>query len=84
MMEATQVTVSDEVFRFMVSEPTPEQIIAFRVSEPFQKRASELLHKLKTGYLSVEEQAELDEFERISDTMTLLKVYAEERLAGLE
>jgi hypothetical protein len=81
-MEATKLSVADEVYRFMVSAPTPEQIIAFRVSEPFQKRASVLLQKNKANQLTAEEQAELDEFERVSHMMTMLKVYAEERLVN--
>ncbi|HUN07812.1 MAG TPA: hypothetical protein PLQ56_14475 [Aggregatilineales bacterium] len=83
-MEAARVSVSDEVYRFMVSAPTPEQIMAFRVSEPFQKRASELLRKNKTNQLTAEEQAELDEFEQISHMMTMLKIYAEARMTKPE
>jgi len=83
-VEVTRISVSDEVYRFMVSAPTPEQIIAFRVSEPFQKRAQELLRKNKTNQLTADEQAELDEFERVSHMMTMFKVYAEARLATPE
>jgi hypothetical protein len=84
MMETTKFSLSDEVFRFMVSEPTPEQIIAYRVSAPFQKRASELLQKNKLNQLTTDEQSELDEFERISHMVTMLKVFAEKRLASFK
>lgn len=69
-----------EFFEFLVSSPTPEQIVAFHASEATQERARELLAANRENRLTPDEQAELDEFERVSHLVRMLKIYALERL----
>lgn len=69
-----------EVYRFLVTSPTPEAIIAFRPSEATQERVRQLLGKQSEGELTREEEDELNEFENINHFMSMLKVYAREHL----
>ena len=73
-MAIAQSPVYQEVYRFLVSAPTPEQIIAFRPSESTQERVRQLLAANKTNRLTSEEQVELDEFERVNHFMSMLKI----------
>jgi hypothetical protein len=68
--------VYQEVFDFLVSAPTPEQIIAFRPSEATQARVRALLEANKESRLTAEERAELDEFEQVEHFVRMLKIHA--------
>jgi hypothetical protein len=63
----------DEVAEFLASSPTPEQILAFRPSEPVQRRARELLARQNAGQLTREEERELAQFENTEILMRLVK-----------
>lgn len=81
-MEATQSPVYAEVYRFLVSTPSLEQIIAFRASEATQERVRYLLAANKDSRLTPEEHAELDEFEQVNHFVTMLKAHARQELAS--
>ncbi len=70
-----------EVVEFLASSPPPEAILTFHPSDKAQQRVVELLDKNKTGLLSAEEQAELDQYENLDFMMTLVKAEARKRLA---
>lgn len=70
------VNVLDGVLDFLLFAPTPEQVIAFRPSAAAQARASELLEKNRSGRLTAEENAELDELSRVNHWLILLKARA--------
>ncbi|NJL65627.1 MAG: hypothetical protein HC903_32440 [Methylacidiphilales bacterium] len=65
--------VYQEVIDFLIKRPTPEEIIAFKVSAQAQKRLSELLEKNRSATLSSMELAELDVYEQLEHMMILLK-----------
>lgn len=69
-----------EVYEFLVSKPTPEQIVAFHTSESTQQRVRELLDANRDDRLTLEEQAELDEFEQVNHFVSMLKIYARQQL----
>jgi hypothetical protein len=69
-------TVIDEVLDFLVSSPTPEQIIAFHASDSAQMRLRELLDRNRNSRLTDQENAELKEMSRIDHFFTLLKARA--------
>lgn len=83
-MAVAKSPVYAEIYQFLVSSPTPEQIIAFRASETTQARVRELLTANKEGGLKPEEEAELDEFEDANHFVSMMKVYARQQLAGKE
>jgi hypothetical protein len=60
----------------LVSRPTSEQIVDFKVSENSQNRLQLLLQKNKEEVLTAAETAELDLYEQLNDLLGLLKVRA--------
>lgn len=62
-----------EVVDFLLTRPTDEQILAFRLSTETQALASELLEKNREGTLSRDERYELDKLLHLDTFMTLLK-----------
>ena len=61
------------ILDFLASQPTPEQILAFRPTAQMQERLKTLLTRSKTGELTSTEQQELDEYERIEHLIVMLK-----------
>lgn len=62
------------VLNFLTSQPTPEQIAAFRPTPEMQDRLRSLLARNQAGVLTPAEQQELDEYERIEHLMVMLKL----------
>jgi hypothetical protein len=73
----------DEVLEFLASTPTPEAIIAFQPSEILQQRATALLEHKRQDLLTSEEKFELEEFARMNQFMSMLKIRARKKLAGI-
>ncbi|MFN8374581.1 MAG: hypothetical protein U0694_17095 [Anaerolineae bacterium] len=73
----------DEVLEFLASTPTPNDIVAFQPSDVLQQRASALLEKKRQDALSTVEASELEEFARLNQFMSMLKIRARKKLAGL-
>ena len=61
------------VLNFLISNPTPAQIIDFRPTIEMQTRLRDLLNKSDSGKLNSMEQQELDEYERIEHLIVMLK-----------
>ncbi len=76
MATVQRSNITDEVLDFLVSTPTPEQIVAFHASEPAQERLRSLLDANRNGTLTVDEKAELDEMSRVDHFFTLIKARA--------
>lgn len=55
-------TLFDEITDFLVSAPSPEEIIAYKPSEMLDNRPHELLDKNQNDHLTSEERKELDRF----------------------
>ena len=68
--------VYQEVIDFLIKRPTPEEIIAFKVSPQAQTRLEELLEKNRSAIISPMELAELDVYEQLEHLMILLKARA--------
>jgi uncharacterized protein (DUF433 family) len=65
-----------EVLDFLVTRPTSEQLLTFKVSEQSQERLQALLQKNRDASLNPSETAELNMYEQLDSLMTLLKVRA--------
>lgn len=61
------------ILNFLASQPTREQIIAFRPTPQMQERQQTLLTRSKAGTLTPIEEKELDEYERIEHLIIMLK-----------
>ena len=65
-----------EVLDFLLTRPTPHDILAFKVSEAAQARLRLLLDKNREETLSAPEEAELNIYEQLEHLMILLKAKA--------
>jgi hypothetical protein len=78
--ETTNIpAVYQEVLDFLIKRPTPEEIIAFKVSAQAQIKLEELLEKNRSVTLNSMELAELDVYEQLEHMMILLKARAFKR-----
>jgi len=68
--------VYQEVIDFLIKRPTPEEIIAFKVSPQVQAQLKVLLQKNSSVTISPMELAELDIYEQLEHLMILLKARA--------
>jgi hypothetical protein len=80
-MAIAKLSAYDEVYDFLLTSPTPEQITVFRPSEATQARVRYLLDANRSGALTTEEQAELDEFASVEHFVRMLKARAQKRLS---
>ena len=72
----------NEMLDFLAGGPTPEQIIAFKLSPATQARLEELLDKNREAELTNEETAELDVYKQINHILILLKARARSMLSA--
>ena len=73
MLNAPVRSVFDVITDFLASDPTDEALIAYRLPQPLQDRAHELLERNAEGELTFEEQQEMFDFMRADQMMSLLK-----------
>lgn len=73
---APPASIQEEVLTFLLTTPTPQDIIAFHASDDAQARLRHLLGANREGVLSPEESAELDEASQMNHFMMLLKAKA--------
>ena len=81
MAFAPSKTVLDEITDFLNAEPTPEEIIAYRLPEMLEARAHELLERNRASQLSLDERQEMEQFMWADRFMTLLKAKARLKLS---
>lgn len=73
MLDAPTRSVFSEITDFLATNPSPEEIIAYRLPDDLQARAHELLDKNGEGELTPEEYNEMMDFARVDNMMTLLE-----------
>ncbi len=65
----------DEVVEFLASEPTREEILAYKISDSAQDRLEELLYLNREETLTPKEQDELDTFLQLDHLFIMLKAH---------
>ena len=65
-----------EVLDFLITRPTPREIVAFKVSGAAQARIGDLLEKNREETLNKTEAIELDLYEQLEHLMIMLKTKA--------
>ena len=80
MTGITTTSIQDEVLTFLLSSPTPQQIIAFRASDAAQERLRVLLEANRQGTLTDMERAELDEASQYNHFVIQLKARAHQSI----
>lgn len=73
MAQASILRAYDEIASFFARGPSPEQIAAFRLSEPTVARVRDLLEKNSEGTLTIEEQEELDGVGHLNRMLLLIR-----------
>jgi hypothetical protein len=63
---ADLAAIYDEVADFLASAPTPDQIVAFRLSDSSERFISALLEANRTRGLTPAERSALDDYSRMS------------------
>lgn len=71
-----------EILDFLVTSPTPDDILAFRPSSELEERLSYLMAKNKLDTLSDEEQQELESFLQVNHFVNMLKIRARQKLTA--
>lgn len=74
--QAPSASIQEDVLTFLLSSPSPQQILAFHASDAAQARLRHLLDANREGMLSPAERAELDEASQINHFVMLLKAKA--------
>lgn len=69
------------IIELLISQPTPEQVLAMRPSPEYQARVSELLARSKAGALTRPEETELDRYLTFEHLVRLAKAKAYAHLA---
>jgi len=70
-----------EILDFLLSAPTPQQVIALQASESAQERIRYLLDGNRASTLTDGERAELDSYLQLDHFVRQLKIRAREKLA---
>lgn len=65
-----------EIVDFLLTQPDPQAILSFKISEKAQEHLGQLLDRNRTVQLTSAEVAELDLYERLDQVMRLLKIRA--------
>lgn len=80
MASVTSSSIQEEVLTFLLSSPTPQQIVAFRASDAAQERLGYLLEANRQGALTDAERAELDEASQMNHFIIRLKAKAHQAI----
>ncbi len=73
-------TPSDEILDFLLSAPTPQQVIALRPSQATQERLRYLLDGNRNETLNDSERAELEAYHQVDHFVHRLKIRTREKL----
>lgn len=83
-MEETEMPTASlaimEIARFIASQPTSEQILAFHASTEVAERAYALIATERAGIITEEERHELDSYEVIEHIIIQAKAEASKKL----
>jgi hypothetical protein len=70
----------DDLLEFLVSRPTPQEIVGYQVSDALNTRFHQLLRDNSHDCITADEQAELARFLQIHHLLIMLKARARTKL----
>jgi hypothetical protein len=79
-MSVVRSDAFEEVFEFLLSSPTPQQVMDFHASDEAQARVRELLTANGEGLLTPEEKVELEHLEEVNRFVRAFKIYTLQRM----
>lgn len=71
--------IYDELVDVLARQAEPNELLAFQLSGPKQRKLDRLLTKNRQGKLTAQESAELDAFEQFEHVVRLLKARVQAR-----
>lgn len=77
------INIFNRFFYFLIDQPSPEEIIAFRATEEESERMAELIEKNREQGLSPEERREVEYFNKVEHLVRIAKARAFGKLGGL-
>lgn len=80
-IRSPELSPADEVLDFLLSAPTPQDVIAMRPSSTAQEHLRYLLDSNRNNTLNDAERAELDAYLQLEHFVRRLKIRAQEKLA---
>ncbi|MGB7340109.1 MAG: hypothetical protein WBC91_14530 [Phototrophicaceae bacterium] len=81
MVIAYPPAMFSEVLDFLVTSPTPDDILAFKPSQEQENQFEALMTKNKQSTLTKTEQDELESFLQLNHFVNMLKIRARQKLA---
>jgi hypothetical protein len=84
MATLERISAQDEVYDFLLSQPTPKEILRFQPSAETQEHLHDLLEANRSGTLTAIQKAELDEHIHTGHFVHMLKIRARQALAVRE
>jgi hypothetical protein len=79
---STDFQEENRIIEILISQPTPEEVLAIHPSPEFQTRTSELLARSKRAELSAQEESELERYLMLEHLVRLAKAHAYKQLAA--
>ena len=70
------LTVNDKFLEYLLKKATPEEILAFEVSEEEKEYVQDLLERKSAGLLTTEEAEQLDQMTEFNSLVMVLKAKA--------
>ena len=74
--EASAPPVYQEIMDFLATTPTPEALVAFKISEAAQERLEDLLEKHREAALTPDEHVELETYRQLNHLVIRLQARA--------
>jgi hypothetical protein len=82
MNAAPTRSIFDVLTDFLAANPTPDDILTYRLPVDLEQRATMLLTRQRLGDLTNDEEQEVTDFLRADNLLTLLKTKTRLRQAG--
>ena len=82
MAALDRISAQDEVYDFLLSQPTPQDIVRFKPSVETQEHLRALLEANRSGTLTALQKAELEAHIHTGHFMRMLKIRARQTLEG--
>ena len=84
MLTLERISAQDEVYDFLLAQPTPQDILRFQPSVETQEHLRDLLEANRSGTLTPIQKAELDEHIKTGHFVRMLKIRARQALEARE
>ncbi|WP_420459230.1 hypothetical protein [Neolewinella sp.] len=82
MSSVVESRILDDFFDLMVNQPSPKEILEFKMSVDDERKITKLIELTHAESLSFQDQAEIDYYFRIERAIVLAKAKAYAKLQG--